>query len=1022
MSVAKSFLDFKSPRVFTIPSGENFQLAVARGIRAALEPRSSVFALHDTIVLAPTRRMVRTLADAFLQRGGQAGATLLPQILPLGDVDIDEAPFVLGELPLTIKTAISQNRRLFCLAQIIQHRAKTSAEPVSLSSALAEATAIAALLDSAAHEGITDFALASTDFADFLAHQPAHIGRAARFLDIVSTYWPAFLREENLIDPATRRVKMLDALADEGTKNPTQKTIIAAGSTGSQRATANLLRVVAGLPNGCVILPGLDRDIDQPAWAQILEAPGHPQHGMSRLLETLAMPREAVQLWPQATSTQRQARRRRIINEALTPAETTSDWLDRLEVLGTSHKLAVADLMQDALDGLALIEAANEDEEAHVLALAVRETLATPTQTVMLVTPDRALARRVRAALQNWQIDVDDSAGTPLPEDRLGVFLGLVLNWWSDPGEPVALLALLTHPFSCVGRTRAQVYHLSRLLDIAFLRGVRRHKDLADLAKNIMQSDHKEKQDIAQLLLDLHQINAYAGTEPNQLISAFATLHASLAEQLAATDTGLGAEHVWRGKAGDIASQLFRSLIDDSRSVGATHFADYRRLYDFFARQVSVRPNRPKGGRVRILGPLEARQQTADLVLLGGLDEGVWPKGLGTDPFLPNSLVRKLGLPDPERRLGLSAHDFAETTCKANVLLTRSAKRGGTPTIASRWVWRLKTLCEAAAGENWPKLLRPKTDYLQLARQLVHVPHVHPAAEPRPTPPVSARPKGLYVTRIKTLIRNPYAIYGQKILRLQALDQIGQPPGPRERGTAIHHALDVWHKHPQTGEFDAKVCRLTALITDALLDAGFRISDLAIEGSAAKRIARAYVSWATRREENGTRIAFIERSGSLKISVAGEQITLSAKSDRIDQTGTDWAILDYKTGAPPTPKEVCAGFDPQLPLTAAILQGGGFGDCPGDVTELLYVQLSGGQTPLKIKQIKPDKKGPIASLSELIALEQQRVLELFHEFAKPQTPYLCQPRAKYTDAYSDFDLLARRAEWSAVLSDKDFEP
>ncbi|VAV99377.1 FIG041266: ATP-dependent nuclease subunit B [hydrothermal vent metagenome] len=1004
-----------NPQVFTIPSGTDFQRALAGGMLTQSQADSSPFALHDNIVLTPTRRAVRTLGDAFLQLKPQNKATLLPQILPIGDVDADEPPFLSGKLPLQIPPEIASNRRLFCLAEIVQHRAKVSGAPVSLPSALAEAQAIASLLDTAAHEGVTDFTLATAEFSDFLATQPGHVQNAARFLEIINTYWPAFLAEQGLIDAATRRVKMLEALADEWRQNPTDKRVIAAGSTGSQKATANLLKVIANLPNGCVVLPGLDLELDERAWEQIASSPGHPQFGMYHLLQVLGVSRGEVKIWPQININQQQARRRRIINEAMTPAARTSDWLQRLQQLGKTHAMPVAELMQDALQGLSLIEADTEDEEALVLALAIRHTLEDKQKTAMLVTPDRALARRVRAALQFWEIEVDDSAGIVLPEEQTGVFLGLVLNWWLDPGEPVALLALLAHPLSCIGQAKGHVQNLAKALDIGFLRGVRRHKNLDQLAEKINASKHGQKQQLGALIQTLHGLfDALAATE--QSVAVLATCHVQLAEQLAATDELAGAQNLWRGKGGEMASHLFRSLLEDSSPAGTTDLAGYQQIYEFFAGNISVRPTQPKGGRVRILGPLEARQQSADLVLLGGLDEGVWPSAVRNDPFLPRSLLTRLQLPDPERRLGLSAHDFAENACKPNVLLSRAARRGGTPGIASRWLWRLQTLCKAAAGQNAPELLRCKPDYLAHARQLRAVENLHPAPQPRPTPPVHLRPKGLSVTQIKTLIRNPYAIYGKKILRLIALDQIARQPGPLERGNAIHHALEDWHQQRQSGDMAAQQARLSEMIESKLLAAGFDLADMAVEAPAARRIADAYLVWQEEREAMGITVAKIEQKGSLLLD---GWLTISAKTDRLDRAGNIWSVLDYKTGIPASTAEVFAGFDPQLPLTAAILQGGGFDGIgkAAEVEHLLYLQLSGGKKPLTERSLKASKDSIVQSIAELIELEQKRVLELFREFEKPQTPYLCQPRAKYTDSYSDYDLLARRAEWSAILSD-----
>ncbi len=1029
MAGRDSYLDQEAPRWFTIPSGENFQLVLARGILQASQDNKDPFALHDTIVLVPTRRAVRSLINAFLQLIGNDGAVLLPQILPIGDVDVNEPPFVMGHFPLSIAPEVSQNERLFSLTQIILHRAKTIGQDMDMSSALAEAAAIGELIDSAAYEGVTDFSVAHEVFAKFLENQPEHIQQAARFLEIIGTHWPQYLAETGQIDGAMRRVKLLDALADEWTKTPTTKRVIAAGSTGSQPAVARLLRVIATLAHGCVVLPGFDHELDETAWNEITNTPGHPQHGMGHLLRHNALTREQVHLWPQVQNNQQSARRRRMINEALTPAKMTADWLHRLQVLAKKYTLDQEALMQNALSGLSLVEAENEDEEAAVLALAIRHCLQQPDQTAMLVTPDRALARRVRAALQYWDIEVDDSAGIPLPEDPTGVFLHLVLHWWEDPGDPAALMAMVLHPLATLGAARDQSLQWIRALDTGFLRGVRTYDSLDELAEQIGASSHEYKEQLRALVLDLHQSITQIPWPKRANVKKFATAHAQLAEQLAASDVQTGGARVWAGTGGEMASALFRSLIKDGDAIGGIGAAQYIQIYETFSKLVSVRPRAPKGGRVRILGPLEARQQTADLVLLGALDEGVWPSLSSVDPFLPRSLIRQLHLPDPERRLGLSAHDFAELASQPHVLLTRAARRNGAPSTASRWIWRLSTLCKAAmAGQNWSQLLAPDVDYLSLVRWANQIDKTHPSPEPIPRPPVHLRPKGLYVTRIKTLIRNPYAIYGQKILGLRKLDALGQLPGARERGSAIHNALEHWQKHPPSAEnfqeenVQEQVEKLSELICAKLLDAGFANHDLAMQRPAAMRMAAEYLHWQIDREAGGDKPVLLEQNGTMEIVLDdGQTVHISAKPDRIDQGMDGFSILDYKTGGPPSPTEILAGFDPQLPVTALILRAGGFSKYKIQgtrIADLMYVKLSSGKKPFEIKKIRFSEKDAINNMDELLDQALKEVRELFTNFADGHTAYLCQPRTKYTDGYSDFDLLARRSEWSAILQEE----
>src|SRR5262249_23761854 len=66
---------------------------------------------------------------------------------------------------------------------------------------------------------------------------------------------------------------------------------------------------------------------------------------------------------------------------------------------------------------------------------------------------------------------------------------------------------------------------------------------------------------------------------------------------------------------------------------------------------------------------------------------------------------------------------------------------------------------------------------------------IRPLAMPKPRPPVTARPKSLSFTEVETLIRDPYAIYARKVLRLEPLALIAEPADAALRGQLIHEAL-----------------------------------------------------------------------------------------------------------------------------------------------------------------------------------------------------------------------------------------
>lgn len=997
-----------------MPPDADFQANLVAGVLAAVERARNPFALHDVIILAPTRRAVRSLSEGFLQHSGGKPAMLLPRIIPIGDVDADEPPFLIGDPSLSVSPAIAPARRIFALMQLVQAKAKAGGQGLPMASALAEAQAVAGFLDSAAHERVTDFAPAREGFAQYLANAPEHVQRAARFLEIVGDAWPVYLSDNQLLDPAERSARMLEALSDAWTQNPPKGIVIAAGSTGSQPATARLLKLVAGLEQGAVLLPGLDMELPVENWKEVLHSPQHPQFSMARLLHAWKMDREQVQTWPEAQSQRAGETRRRVINEALKPAETTHDWVDRLVRISRDYETDPAGLLKQAFSGLSIIEADTEEEEAQALALAIRHQLQNKTANAALITPDRALARRVQAQLQRFNIAVDDSAGLPLMEDPVGTYLSLIWRWWADPGDPQGLLALLHHDLCACGMPRAELQGLARLLDKHALRGVRQHDDLASLAEKL-PDDIPERPALVALLVRLHEWASKH--EAAHGVPDWARAHAHLAETMAGTDESPGAARLWQGRSGEAAANLFRSLMDDGDLSGDVDASGYWAVYEFFAGQVAVRRADPKGGRVRILGPLEARMQSADLILLGGLNEEVWPSPAQTNPFLPRSLLTHLGLPDPEQRIGLSAHDFAMSACKPNVIVTRSKRKDGKPAVASRWLWRLQTLAKAADHKGSETFWQPETDYLMLARMLNETGPANPAPEPKPCPPVPARPKSLYVTRIEKLIRNPYAIYGQKILRLSRMDPVGGEANAPERGNAYHKALEYWKKQQmQTGELGA-ADELYQLMCTQLRQAGFTSAQMAVERIRARQAVNRIVDYEQELVAQCVQPVLLEDTGHWSFTLAGgEEISISAKVDRVDRGVGGYLVRDYKTATSPGKKEVAAGFAPQLPLTALILEKGGFPSVKADGANVVgMTYLKTGVKGDQLMQVELTQGHYQLVLPDAMKQAEAQVHALFADFNKSETPYLCQPRAKYKDSYSDYDHLARRAEWDSQI-------
>ncbi|WP_429910656.1 double-strand break repair protein AddB [Glycocaulis sp.] len=1020
---ARIIFDTPAPRVFALAPAANFLLSLARTLTEAFpEPE----ALAGVTVLLPTRRAGRALGEAFSAIQAQKGipAAILPLIRPLGDVDADEPPFEPGEFATLALPAISAARRRFELASLIIARETASGREMSPDGALVLADTLAGLLDEFASEGVDD--LSGLDEA-MRAALPQGRQEAAMFLDIVLEAWPRHLDALGLVDPARRRSGLLTALAARWREVPPDGPVIAAGSTGSIPAAAELLATVCRLEQGAVVLPGFARFMDDSSWNAIDD--GHPQRAMKSLIERIGISRKDVREWPlvkpskadpQATEravTEAQARAR-LVTEALRPADETADWLKRLEVLSGDWG---GDVVGLGVEGLSVIEARDPASEARAIALALRHTLTFPGRTAMVVTPDRALARRVTTEMARFDVRLDDSAGEALSDTAPGSFLVRVLEAASDPGSALALTALWVSPLFTLGRLRPALMAALTALEAKRLRGRRPGQSLGDVRARIKDRDP----DIWRVLIDeieqgLTPLLTLEGEQPARV---WAAALAQAGEALARGAAQAGADRLWAGEAGEQAAGLMREFLEEADALPPLSLRAFSRIWLETARARRVRPRSGTHPRLALLGPLEARLLHADLVILAGLNEGVWPQAMAADPFLSRGMRKAVGLPSPERRLGLSAHDFAELASTAEVILTRSTMADGAPTVASRWLWRLQTLARGKLGaERVGDALKPDPDYAALASALDTPERVLlPAPEPLPTPPLAARPREMPVTGVETWVRDPYAVYAKRILKLRVLDPLDQEPGGAERGTAWHAALEQWTRQlgdrprlPETAH-----AQLVELGEAALLEAGFAPSDLGSELPRFSHAASWVVAWEAERRANGIFPARdgIEAEGRIDIRAPGGPFRLTARADRIDSGADGYHILDFKTGKTPSPKEVLAGFSPQLTLQGAILAGGGFDGIPaGPIAGYAYIGVKGTKKPGEVRGItdQPPKGEPARSPEELAEAALERLGRYIAEFDNPSTPYHSQPRRKFVNEYGDYDHLARRKEWSTA--------
>jgi ATP-dependent helicase/nuclease subunit B len=1006
------------PRWYAVEAWRPFLEDLAAGVLDWLGD-SPPEALSDAVILLPNRRAARAFTAALTRQAG-GRPILLPQVRPLGDLEEDEPPFAPGEVGLDLPPAIAPLARRFELARMIVEEFRSDLPPLR---ALEMADALGGFLDSCHLEEIEDIGRVATLVEGDLAE---HWRDSAQFLGLAVETWPRRLEALGLVDPAWRRAKLLRLLAESWRVRPPEHPVIAAGSTGSAPAAADVLGAVAKAPNGCVVAPGLDLDLDGEVWSRLRDSEQHPQNALWRLLDG-RVERDAVRPWfrppvPESVVARGRARQR-LLNEALRPADATDDWRNLIRKLrAEAATRQSADPIAEGLEGLSVVTARTEEDAAAAIALMMRETLETPGQTCALVTPDLDLSRRVAARLERWGVDADVSSGQPLSRMGAGRLLDLGVRFIADPLDPHALLGLLKHPQVRLDLGAFDFDRAVQALERHGLRGPRR-RDWGRARRALLEAGRPRDDgqppsvstlaglSAAQALLD--RLEALSG-EARRAVADAAT-PAVAARALTALVEAFAGQDAWAGPDGEAAAGLLSALIEGGDSLGRVSRGEFAELVRGLLNDETVRTGGASQPRLRILGAIEARLVRADRMILAGLEEGVWPRGAPTDPFLSRPMRGTMGLPPPERRLGQTAQDFVQAACASEAVLVHCERRGGQPAVKSRWLWRLEMLTRGADAPGTPVSIARPSIALEQARALDAPATSRPDYAPRPTPrpPVERRPRELPVTGVERWVRDPYAVYARYVLGLRQLDRPGQSAEAIARGNAVHKAVErLTLSWPDVLPEDC-ADQLAALLLEELTAAGFEDAAMAREAPLARNAAIWLAAFEAERRARGIEIRVEERVEMTLAGPAGP-FRLTAKADRIELSATGAAVLDFKTGSIPTAKQVTTGFSPQLTLTGAILAEAGLKDSgPVEPEELTYVRVVGRK--------EPGTRAVRAAGAEALALSQAALAGLTARIARfddPDTPYPSWVAPQFMGNFGgNYDHLARVWEWHVVGGD-----
>jgi ATP-dependent helicase/nuclease subunit B len=976
----------KAVNLFGVPNGVDFPKSLVDGLIHRMNGRPP----HDMAsveIIVNTRRMARRMRELF-----DAGpALLLPRIRLLSEVE--------ELLPdLDIPRSNTALKRRLELVQLVTNLLEKEKSFAARASAFDLADSLAALMDEMQGEGVSADVIAKLDVSD----QSGHWERAKTFINIAQSYIDG---SQDAPDTEARQRIIVQKLAEQWENSPPQHPIILAGSTGSRGTTLMLMQAIAKLPQGAVILPGFDFDMPASVWnslsdeADKMPSEDHPQFRFHKLLQSLDRAPDDVKSWNNDTPAA--PARNKLVSLALRPAPVTDAWLSE-----GPHLKGIA----EGLEGVTLLQAETPREEALAIAMRLRKA-AQDGQTAALITPDRMLTRQVSAALDRWNLLPDDSAGAPLHLSPPGRFLRHVGGLFSRILDTESLLTLLKHPLTHSDEDRGLHQLNTQRLELRIRRDGLPYPTAEGLDEVAQKAAAKLDPPTAltdwaswvgQTFCDLH----FTG---DRSLSDWTALHIQVAEAIAAGPMAAGTGELWLKAAGQKAKAVMQTLSDHADFGGEMSAADYSDLVGALLSGEEVRDRDAPHPNIMIWGTLEARVQGADLVILGGLNEGTWPEAPKPDPWLNRALRHRAGLLLPERRIGLSAHDFQQAFAAPEVWITRSVRSDDAETVPSRWINRLQNLLGGLPAQDGPAVLQSMIDkgneWLAKAKALEKPIAVDRAHRPSPRPPLAARPLALSVTEIKRLIRDPYAVYAKHTLRLRALNPIVQSPDAPMRGILIHSVMEVFVKDIMADPSLLTSAHLMAVARDVLERDVPWPATRALWLAKLSRVADWFVTKEAARQANSTPIAFEKQAkGVMTLPKLG--FTLTGYADRIDQNGPNSVtIFDYKTGVPPSAKQQ-AKFDKQLLIEAAMMEQGSFKHVGvNSVKAALFIGL--GSNPVEVPA--PLDKEPSAKVLDELS-------QLISSYLSEEQGFTSQRTIQSDRERGDYDHLARFGEWDGTDS------
>ena len=931
--------------------------------------------LADMLILMPNRRSVQNLKEAFVRAQGDI-PTILPQIVAMSDLEEDE--IFLSDMNKDdvneILPAVGKIERRFLFARIIQKKPSSfGLERFSALQSSVLADELSKLIDEVNNSKL-DFARLNDLVPEEYA---AHWQDTLEFLKIITEYWPKELKERKLTDASAKHNLLLNMKSRQWQEEKPKRHIVAAGIYADYPEIKQLLKTISRLENGEIIINGLDRNLSEKEWNDIEES--HPQYQLKRLLEALEVKREDVEERVPSMNKERE----RLVSETMRPSQNTDEWL----------KLNKKPFLRETFDGLRIVQCDDLHNEAVSVALIIREKLAQEGQTVALVSPDRKLSRMVMSELERWNIVADDSAGKPLHLQPVAVYLRQVFDAVLQNYSAVPLLSLLKNPFCLSGKNTAEFRKEVRNFETNILRAKK-----LDITVNKNSEFFEE---IKGKLLPLELLVRKKTVGLKELMHA----HLTVAEELASTAEAYGAKVLWRGEDGSSAAGFFADVLEKADIFGDINPEEYLEFLENLMSSVSVRKQYGTHPRLKILGPVEARLNGFDTIIIAEANEGTWPPSSSADPWMSRPMKKKFGLPLSDKNAGIFAFDFANLLSQEDVYITRAQKVDGSPTNKSRWLLRLEAVTQAS-GYKASELYAQ--EYSVWAKLLDASDTQNRLEEPSPCPDLKYRPRNLSASALQTLIDNPYNAYAKYILKLYPSEGLDAEFNAGHYGTIIHEMFETFIKKYKE--------KMPENAREKYLEIGQKLFEkYGVEEN--KRIfwqgrMEKAIDWVLAEEEN-ERIGIIrpypEKEGKIVLPLPGGDFTLTAKADRIDEfKGNKLTVIDYKTGRnAPTKKAVETFNAPQLILEALIAQNGGYEGIKGKtVDKLSYWNFKG-------KPINIDEK-----VEDLLEKGLQKYKELLNKYDFEEMPYRVKRQPK-NGIKDDYEHLSRIREWGVYGEEDD---